>query len=142
MSLGYIRSHYRVPAKRGALVRPRIGPHRGQLARILSAKGAYVRVRDAGKSSPCFRGSYHPNDLQYVELIEAHRAYIKRVKAEGFATLASALPCCALELEFPLPPAGQTWDSLIECPDCRTVLFKVATAEGVQLFPAPGKADG
>lgn len=66
--MDYIRRTYAVPAKRGALVRPKVGPAKGQLGRVLRAlDSGRLTVRDNGPQRlQVWWGVYHPTDLHYV----------------------------------------------------------------------------
>jgi hypothetical protein len=68
MSLSYIRTTYRVPAKRGQRVRytgdrgPKAKPREGV---IVGAEGAHLRIRMDGDS---FSNIYHPTwELEYID---------------------------------------------------------------------------
>jgi len=55
----YIRNYYKVPAKRGMLVK-----YQGKPGIIVGAKDAYLRIRLEGEKSI---GSYHPTwEIQYL----------------------------------------------------------------------------
>lgn len=55
-----------------------------------------------------------------------HSAYIARVKSTGAKTSIFKVPCCGKDLEDRVPPKGETWDTLMACPHCSSLFFKVA----------------
>lgn len=66
------------------------------------------------------------------ELLEKHNAYIARCKANGAPTQTYNTPCCSRELEDRVPPEGEgPWDSLVTCPYCGDLFWKVAHHDGI-----------
>ncbi|MFJ1269219.1 hypothetical protein ACD661_11690 [Legionella lytica] len=62
MSMKYIRTYYKVPAKRGKKVIAN-----GQLGVITGSRGAYLKIRLEGQKNSL---PYHPTwEMQYIDYI-------------------------------------------------------------------------
>lgn len=60
-----------------------------------------------------------------------YEAYMDRWRAGGRPVASYACPTCTAEIEVPRPSrAGEVWDSLMTCPECGAVHFKVVPAHG------------
>lgn len=69
MSMAHIRKTYGVPAKRGMRVVPKVGAAKGWPGYIRSSNMSdrLIVTGERTRSGGDYWGSYHPNDLDYVD---------------------------------------------------------------------------
>lgn len=68
-----------------------------------------------------------------LTLLDRHKMFIERARAKGATIATYRTPCCAMDTEDRLPCKEQgQWDSLTQCPHCRTMFVKIATHEGIK----------
>lgn len=59
-----------------------------------------------------------------------YEAYFARLKKNGDKLSAYRCPYCTKEIETLVPPRGDQYDSLVECPHCGEIHFKVVDDRG------------
>lgn len=64
------------------------------------------------------------------EKIAADHAWCERYKSSGKKLAAYDCPQCGYELETPIPPRGNVFDSAVSCPACEWLHFKVVRSSG------------
>lgn len=62
-------------------------------------------------------------------------------KQKQFKPLKGKCPSCAGVIEALKPPRYDVWDSVCECPNCKHVLFKIATHWKVSFHIVPKLAE-
>ena len=63
--------------------------------------------------------------MEEQSLKQQHESYINRVKSNGVRTTTYTVPCCRQEVEDRAAPDGEVWDSMMICPHCNALLWKV-----------------
>lgn len=63
-----------------------------------------------------------------MTLKQQYTAYIARLKKRGDKLASYRCPHCREQIEAPAPPRGQKWDSMVECPHCGNLHFKIVSA--------------
>lgn len=66
MGMEYVRKTYGVPAKRGMVVRPKVGPAKGFIGAIRSVDANGSLVVKEKPRNVWWTGVFHPNDLEYL----------------------------------------------------------------------------
>lgn len=61
---------------------------------------------------------------------QEYDAYIARLKNKGVKLVAYPCPACREKIETLVPPKGRKHDSLVQCPHCEEMHFKVVGAGG------------
>lgn len=75
------------------------------------------------------------------QLKAEYAAYMARWKADGKHTLMMSRACGCGELEVTAPSAPkQTWDSLMVCPDCDSLMMSIRTNIYAKAFVPPEAA--
>jgi hypothetical protein len=68
-----------------------------------------------------------------AQLLAQHNKYMTGYKTAGGASRTLTTPCCASELEVPVPKSvHEQWDSLMVCPFCGQLFMKVAWHDKVE----------
>lgn len=65
-----------------------------------------------------------------MNLKRQYTVYIARLKKSGAKLIAYPCPACREEIETLVPPKGRKYDSLVQCPHCEEMHFKVVGAGG------------
>lgn len=65
-----------------------------------------------------------------MNLLAKYKAYIARLKKSGAKLSAYFCPHCAKEIEALVPPRGDRYDSMVECPHCGEMHFKIVDDRG------------
>lgn len=64
------------------------------------------------------------------ELLARYRKHIERRMARGERLASYQCPHCAGEIKCSIPPIGQVYDSLVECPHCKNLHGKIVHCSG------------
>lgn len=64
------------------------------------------------------------------ELVARYRKHIERRMTRGERLASYQCPHCAGEIKCSIPPIGQVYDSLVECPHCNKLHGKIVHCSG------------
>ncbi len=67
-----------------------------------------------------------------TRLQREYAAYMAEVRAEGKPVVEFLPPCGCETVETEAPPKGGEWDSMMTCPHCTAVFYKVVNDSGVR----------
>lgn len=65
------------------------------------------------------------------QLLARYHKHIARMKARGAALTSYPCPVCKKTIEAARPPAGQEFDSMVECGYCGELHFKTVFSDGL-----------
>lgn len=63
-------------------------------------------------------------------LLTRHNEHIARLKQNGVRLAEYACPSCGMTIEVIMPARGQVYDSMVECPHCEKMHFKIVDDSG------------
>jgi uncharacterized protein with PIN domain len=65
-----------------------------------------------------------------MSLKKKYLEFVEKLHRKGVALSSYGCPQCGFKIETVTPPAGQTFDSICQCPECEYTHYKIVHSDG------------